>query len=248
MRFDRITGRIAKNYEEDMKIVGARLTRFAFFAFVSILVCAVPSAAQQCSNCGTPDGPECPIPPGPSPIIIDVGGRGFSLTSAQDGVLFDMAGNGKPIRISWTAAGALNAFLVLDRNHNGVIDSGKELFGNFTPQPQSPEPNGFLALAEFDKPENGGNGDGIIDEKDAIFASLRLWIDFNHDGKSLPEELFTLPQFGVYSLSLQYKESRRTDQFGNEFRFRSKINLTEVQVDASKAERVAYDVFFTIAP
>jgi hypothetical protein len=230
-----------------MKIVGARLARFAFFAFVSILVYTVPAAAQ-CSNCGTADGPGCTTPGSGSPIIIDVGGQGFSLTGAQDGVLFDIAGNGKSMQIAWTAPGALNAFLVLDRNHNGVIDSGRELFGNFTPQPQSPQPNGFLALAEFDKPENGGNGDGIIDEKDAIFASLRLWIDLNHDGKSQAEELFTLPQLGVYSLSLQYKESRRTDQFGNEFRFRSKINLTEVQVDASRAERIAYDVFFAIAP
>ena len=228
-----------------MKIVGGRLVRFAFIAFVSFLVSAISAAAQCGSDCGTPDGPECPLDP-PSPIIIDVGGRGFSLTNAQDGVLFDIVGNGKPIRISWTAAGALNAFLALDRNHNGIIDTGKELFGNFTPQPQSPEANGFLALAEFDKVENGGNGDGVIDEKDAIFASLRLWIDLNHDGKSQPGELFTLPQLGVYSLSLQYKESRRTDEFGNEFRFRSRINLAESQADASKAERIAYDVFFMI--
>jgi hypothetical protein len=181
---------------------------------------------------------------GPTPIIIDVGGRGFSLTNAKNGVMFDIAGTGQPIHMAWTAPGARNAFLVLDRNHNGTIDSGKELFGNFTPQPTSPNPNGFLALAEFDKPENGGNRDGIIDEKDAIFSELRLWIDVNHDGVSQPEELFSLPELGVFSISLKYKESRRTDQYGNQFRYSARIDLADTEENLSKAGRLAYDVFF----
>lgn len=173
-----------------------------------------------------------------SPIIIDVTGRGFNLTSEANGVVFDISGSGNPKQIAWTALGSTNAFLALDRNGNGVIDDGKELFGNFTDQPESTEKNGFLALAVFDAPENGGNGDGVIDARDRVFTSLRLWVDVNHDGISQPEELHTLPSLGVKSISLDFWLSRDQDRYGNRFRYRSEINLGETRGTV----RVAYDV------
>jgi trimeric autotransporter adhesin len=118
-----------------------------------------------------------------------------------------------PIPILCTSLGPTdpvfhNGWLALP--HDGVVRALTDLFGNFTPQPPSEHPNGYAALALYDQ-----NHHGLIDARDPIYMSLRIWIDANHDGTSQPEELHTLAELHVDSISLHYRESRMTDEYGN---------------------------------
>jgi hypothetical protein len=121
------------------------------------------------------------------------------------------------------------------------------LFGSATQQPKPPAGyanNGFNALAVYDRPSNGGNNDGIISPADAVFKKLVLWIDENHDGISQPAELHSLTELHVDSISLDYAESHRVDQYGNAFFYRARVRDAAQRIPA---DRFAWDVFLKMA-
>jgi hypothetical protein len=203
-----------------------------------------PTGNCFCANSGLlnpNDGTGCdggggmPCPPGStgsngiccwysSPIVLDIDGNGYAMTSYQNSVQFDVSGRGWTTQTSWTSADSDEAWLALDRNRNGRIDSGKELFDDACEQPAGTTPrNCFSALAMFDTVEKGGNGDGKITRRDRVFKRLRLWQDRNHNGVSEPEEMFRLPALDVVALFLDYQESGRVDRFGNRFKYRARV-------------------------
>jgi hypothetical protein len=186
-----------------------------------------------------PDSNNCTDNCEPTPILIDVNRDGLALTGVTETVWFDLDADGVLEQTTWTAPGTEDAFLVLDRNGNGRIDDGRELFGSATHQPAAAEPNGFAALGEYDRVENGGDGDGAISPADMVFPSLQLWADRNQDGVSQSDELSPLASSGVEIVELRTVESGRRDRYGNRYRWASRVTY-----DDGHRRYAAIDVIF----
>ena len=139
------------------------------------------------------------------PLIIDLGETGIELRSLEHGVNFDLDNNGFAEKTAWI--GTEDGFLALDRNGNGSIDNGGELFGDqVILKDGSKSESGFEALAELDD-----NGDGVIDHNDTVWNDLRVWIDANHNGISDSGELKTLNELGVVNISLDVTKEENVD-------------------------------------
>jgi hypothetical protein len=214
-------------------------SRFCFFYLLLTAACSssleIESTTQALCDCEQHPELCCCN----SPILLDVAGNGFELTSLDDGVRVATRPGYQQTERAWTNPGSDDAWLVLDRNDDGVINDMSEMFGNTTPQPEPHEGqwrNGFLALVLYDN-----NADGIIDESDPIFGSLRLWQDKNHDGVSQPDELHKLPERGVAGISVAYTEARRGDGHGNLFLYTASVYGTP----GSTVGKDAWDVWLS---
>ncbi len=182
--------------------------------------------------------PHCGIT---SPIVINLDNGTYELTGAESPVLFDIAGTGTKLPIGWTAPGTNQAFLWMDRDHDGVVSGGAELFGTATVLENGHRAaNGFEALREFDT-----NGDGVIDANDPVWPHLLLWTDRNHDGISQPNEITRLADSPVRAISLTYHWTGRRDEHGNTFRYEGLISLSTG--GKGSREEPVYDIFFVLA-
>jgi len=201
--------------------------------------CGGPNPPAGCSGCDKND-----VFFGCSPIVLDLDNLGFDFTSLERGTLFDLDANGMREKTAWVAKKSRNAFLVLDRNGNGTIDDGTELFGDATPFTNGVRAqNGFQVLHEFDLVE--GNGNGFVDEADPIFHQLQLWFDENQNGRSERDELFRLAEIGVYAVGVSYFVSIEQDEHGNTLRYQGESFL--VDPSTGTGMRVpTVDVFFVV--
>jgi len=128
------------------------------------------------------------------PLILDMGGEGIELTQAGSGAVFDINGDGRKDSTAWVKGSS--AFLVMDRNNNGTIDDGTELFGD-----QHGALNGFQELARFDS-----NSDSIINDKDTVFKALKVYQDLNGNGRIDSSEVTSLEKAGVASINLDFTQ------------------------------------------
>lgn len=137
------------------------------------------------------------------PLVLDLGDEGFNLSSAEDGVWFDLAGDGSPVQTGFIRGST--ALLYMDTNGNGTADDISELFGD-----HGGHADGWANLAQHDD-----NGDGVIDAQDAVYSRLRVWQDADGDGVCAAGETQSLADAGVASINLRHGTGARMDAGGN---------------------------------
>jgi|RhiMethySRZTD1v2_1073278.scaffolds.fasta_scaffold01329_5 hypothetical protein len=163
------------------------------------------------------------------PVVVDLAANGFSLTSVEDGVRFDLDLDGVPDEVGWTARGSDDAFLAMDRTQSGSVAAPHLLFGGMPPGV-----NGFDTLGQFENDpmqwlrsptplKTGPEPPGIVDESDPVFHRLILWVDANHNGLSEADEMRSPQSVGLVQISSGYEGTSEREQHGNLFRYKAKV-------------------------
>ncbi|MDO9434043.1 MAG: hypothetical protein Q7T95_01270, partial [Hydrogenophaga sp.] len=130
------------------------------------------------------------------PLVLDLDGDGLDLAPASSNLLFDHNADGIKTGTGWARPD--DGFLVRDLNSNGLIDSGRELFGVDTVKRNGQlATQGFDALSDLDS-----NADGQITSADAAWSELQVWRDLNQDGITQSGELNTLTSLNISSINL----------------------------------------------
>ncbi|HVG24690.1 MAG TPA: hypothetical protein VND45_11090 [Thermoanaerobaculia bacterium] len=210
------------------------------YHFSSIPPCEQIAVSNSYPTYTPPPPPADELQHNGSPIVLDLSGDGYRMTSVADGVTFDLRNDGQARLVAWTRHDTQQAFLGLDRDGNGMIDNGGELFGNYTPlQSGALAQNGFEALRELDE-----NGDRKVDELDPAWQSLVLWTDENHDGVSSPGECQPIAASVVVALETDYRHIGRSDRWNNYYSYMAHFWIRR---GASTARRIYFDVFLRIA-
>ncbi|MBQ9618903.1 MAG: hypothetical protein IJR44_00240, partial [Neisseriaceae bacterium] len=171
------------------------------------------------------------------PLVLDLDGDGIELISENnyDGVLFDLNGNGIKVATQWVKGD--DGLLVLDRNGNGLIDDGSELFGQDTPKTFITDTitDGFSALRQLDH-----NRDGKIDANDADFKNIKVWRDINSDGISQEDELFSLEELKITSLDVETGIKNGHSTFTKEYGTTGKLSDIHFDMDTVHSEYVEH--------
>jgi len=169
-------------------------------------------------------------------MVLDLDGNGFALTSKEDGVLFDLEGNGSARRVGWTAKNSDDAFLAFDLNKNRTIDGVGELVGSRMRLPDGATPTSGadamnlnlqgIKVGPDGRLVNGlPEGASLVDARDSFFAQLMLWQDRNHNGTATPDEVRTLTEASVTTIRNGYQRSTVVDEHGNRQRLRGTFTL-----------------------
>ena len=180
-------------------------------------------------------GPDMSIPETTtSPVILDLDGDGIETRSLQDGIFFDHDGNHFAENTGWVSAD--DGLLVIDKDGNGKIDSGNELFGNNTVLSNgSLAANGYEALQELDT-----NGDGTLNSRDEAWQQLQVWQDRNGNARVDDGELMSLSEAGIAAIDTDYKNSTWVDKQGNAHKQIGEV----IYLDGSEGQSA--DVWFDV--